>query len=110
MKIYFICRWGNIKEGPNGEDTNFLVIAETASEAAILADAYLADCPWHNGPNVHDYCGSVTELGTSFVDGEPTVIHGPWVAHAIMRCYDMKLPCWHRLEKDSPWELVKWEP
>lgn len=84
MNLYLVSRWGNAKDGADGADTNFLVVAPTPEAAVALGDAALLDHPWHNGPNVCDFCHCAALLGTSW-SPDPAVIHGPWVATNILR-------------------------
>ena len=108
MNTYFVSRWGNVADGANGPDTNFLVAAASVEEAGRLSDACLLDHPWFNGPNVCAFTNMVTELGTSLVE-KPTVIHGPWIMNAILRGQDEKHPrTWRRvLSPEEPWEFIE---
>jgi hypothetical protein len=106
VKNYFVSRWGNPEDGPNGPDTNFLVWANTRDEAAALVDALLPEFPHINGPNVASFCHLVIELGSATLYGmvSPNVIHGPWVAHAILRGGDPVQLSWRREEPDGVWD------
>jgi hypothetical protein len=84
MNLYLVSRWGNTKDGVDGEDTNFLVVAASPERALVLADAALRNHPQHNGANVSDFCHYVALLGTAW-SAYPGVIHGPWVAYNILR-------------------------
>lgn len=105
MKYYFVSRWGNPEEGADGHDTNFIVVAHNQTEAGELADVLLKDMPWRNGPNVLDFCSVMSELGTT-VEQKPMVVHGPWVASAILRNHvDETLAItWHRFKQDDVWK------
>jgi hypothetical protein len=41
MNLYFVTRWGNDIEGPNEEDTNFIVLASNHEGAATVVDSQL---------------------------------------------------------------------
>jgi len=102
MNTYVVARWGNPDEGPNGEDTNFLVVASSPAEAGRLADECLSDHPWLNGDDVQSFCQLVVELGIS-ASSTPAVIHGPWVANTILRACE--LASWERFGVDLPFTL-----
>jgi hypothetical protein len=101
LSTYFVARWGSVPEGADGPDTNFLVAARTVEEAGQLADKCLRGYPVHNGPNVRNFVSLVMRLGTSATKN-PTVIHGPWVSHAIVRGFrDQEV--WGRDRARGPW-------
>ena len=103
MKVYFASRWGNPEEGADGHDTNFLVVANNPSEAGQLVDKLLTDMPWHNGNNVLSFCTVMSELGTT-TDPIPMVIHGPWIASAIIKNQTETSITWHRFKQDDVWK------
>ena len=105
MNTYFVARWGNAADGPNGPDTNFLVVAETVEEAGRLADCSLRDHPWHCGPNVQDFVNLVVELGSSVVEAQG-VMHGPWIMNAILRGHETALTWRRELRPTEPWERL----
>jgi hypothetical protein len=102
MNLYIATRWGNPHEtcGPDDADTNFLVRAETREEAALLADEFLKKMPTSEGTNrpVQNFTHCVTHIGKTDFGDNPRVIHGPWIAHLILRDDD-DYDYWHR---DSP--------
>lgn len=107
MKIYFVSRWGNPEEGPNGADTNFLVWAENRDDAAAIVDEFIPHFPAINGPNVTPFCHLVIEMGTAGLYGtaRTSVIHGPWIGHAILRGGESVHLSWSRQDPDSGWEM-----
>lgn len=105
MNTYLVSRWGNPVEGPDGKDTNFLVMAPSPEEAGKLADLCLADHPELLGQKVEPFCHLVGELGTSSTSGDAGVIHGPWTAASVLRACQITI--WHRVSVEEgfvPWE------
>jgi hypothetical protein len=96
MNLYFVSRWGNPVEGPNGADTNYLVQAETPEQGEELANENLKWIPssfYPPGPrapgadpkNTSSICQSVLLLGVSSESDKACIVHGPWVGHAYVR-------------------------
>jgi len=89
MKLYVTVRWGNHEspDGPDGEDTHFLVRAHDRDEAARLADAVLGSMPTactEGHRSVEPFCHRIIEIGldsSTFPGVEPQVLIGPWVAY-----------------------------
>lgn len=84
MNIYMVSRWGNevmgeLEDGPDGADTNFLVRASSPEKAAALANERLRRFP---NEGLRDYCESISLLGTDNRHADELVIHGPFVSHA----------------------------
>jgi len=98
VNTYMVTRWGNPKDGPDGEDTNFLVIAPSYEVAAECADVALADYPQMLGENVENRAHLVVELGISS-SSVPGVFHGPWIAHSVLRACESV--SWQRI--DGEW-------
>lgn len=85
MNIYFATRWGHDEspDGPNGEDTNFIVRARDRDEAAAVVDQFLMHSLHHE--RVDSRCNTLHELGHYIGPStEPSIIHGPWYAHAFL--------------------------
>ena len=107
MRTYFTTRWGHPESefGPDGGDTNFLVRARSVEEAAAVTDAFLANLPTsspHSRREVQPFCHHIVELGVEESESsEPNIIHGPWIAHAILRVSDY--PAWSRSGFDEAW-------
>jgi hypothetical protein len=107
MKIYFVVRWGNpdSPDGPNGADTNLLVRALTVEQAAAVAGERLRGTPTTSSKSrrpVQPFCHQIYELGTdTSTDKEASVIHGPWVEYAYMRCPGC--PRWSRDDSGEKW-------
>ena len=88
MKLYIAVRWGNHEspDGPDGEDTHFLVRAREHDEAARLADAVLGSMPTactRGHRSVQPFCHKIIEIGSdssTFPGVAPRVLIGPWVA------------------------------
>lgn len=86
MYIFEVVRWGNDSPdpdegGPDGEDTCFLVRAETPADAAELAEVYLiAAQPVRVSPraDIVYLLGEAPEH-----DREARVIRGPYIVYAI---------------------------
>lgn len=107
--IYLVARWGNPIDGSDGPDTNFLVIAQDALAAAKLADDFLTLLDEHNGPNVSSVCNFVVQLGLS-ENTDSLVIHGPWIAHSILRVVETNKfpwPSWHRCYPENSWQTAE---
>jgi len=107
MKLYFVSRWGSPKEGPNGEDTNFLIYADDINEAGNLADNYLQYCPWLNCGDVNNFVSYISELGESDDVDKATVLHGPWIANAILRA-NLNKKSWERVYTNQENTKLEW--
>ena len=66
MKIYLVRRWGNPEDpdGPDGEDTNFIIRASSPRKASEIADDKLKDTPTKVADNrrVQNFCHNIVEL------------------------------------------------
>lgn len=71
MNIYSVIRYGNDDEGPDGADTEFLILAGSVEEAAKLADIELKKLPHKN---VSFFCNAVTLVGKSFSNFEKSIV------------------------------------
>ena len=88
MKLYIAIRWGSHEspDGPDGEDTHFLVRAHDHVEAARLADEVLRSMPTacvEGTRSVQPSCHRIVEIGSdasTFPGVEPQVLIGPWIA------------------------------
>ncbi len=63
MNIYSVMRYGNDIEGPDGADTEFLVLAGSVEEAANIVDEELTELPHEK---VKPFCHAVTLIGKSY--------------------------------------------
>ena len=105
MNLYLVTRWGNDHDpdGPDGEDTNFLVRASTVTEASEIVDSVLEKLPHKN---VDDFCHRVTRIGESISESlKAPIILGPFVAPAIMHDDEGidNIERWARDEKSEGW-------
>lgn len=112
MKLYIAVRWGNHNspDGPDGEDTHFLIRAHDYLEAAGLADGVLRTMPTacaEGHRTVQPVCHRIIEVGSdgsSFADAQPEILMGPWIAygHAV---HHVGYPTWSRNDFDkNVWE------
>jgi len=96
MKIYFVVRWGHDEspDGPNGEDTHFIVKASDHDEAAAIVDFYLEHSLHHS--QVEPICNVIVELGSDVgTRTDPLIIHGPWYSYAYLQT-GRDYPSWIR--------------
>lgn len=102
MKIYLVVRWGNEKEGSDGEDTSFLIASNSYLNAARFADIMLSQ---YSFCNVCNYSNDVFEIGTSaFESKELTVLLiGP-----IIKYFNIPTGCknWVRYNLEDEWYEV----
>lgn len=109
VNLYFVVRWGNTEseEGPDGEDTNFMVCARSVENAAVLVDERLKSMPTrirHNRP-VQPFSHGIIDLGTApALFNHEIILCGPWIAFELMSGWPKGLPCWRREVKDGDWE------
>jgi hypothetical protein len=112
MKLYIAVRWGNHKspDGPDGEDTHFLIRAHDRDEAARLADAVLGSMPTactEGHRSVQPFCHQIIEIGSdssTFAGVEPQVLIGPWVAYGYA-VHHVGYATWSRDHTDkNVWE------
>jgi hypothetical protein len=100
LKLFEVVRWGSdaSPDGPNGEDTIFLVIANTHLEAAELIDMF--ELPNLPHERVKPYANWVSELGV--YTGPATEVkrlRGPYYAFA----YHFGSRAWRREKLKEPW-------
>ncbi len=75
MKLYSVIRFGNDDEGPDGEDTEFLVLADSVQSAAGLVDNQLKNMPHEKVDNI---CHAIAIIGESFSERtEGVILSGP---------------------------------
>jgi hypothetical protein len=112
MKLYVAVRWGNhdSPDGPDGEDTHFLIRARDFTEAARLADGVLASMPTScvkSDRSVEPFCHKIIEIGSdesTSADVQPQVLMGPWVAYGYAVHHAWYL-IWNRSHQDkNAWE------
>ena len=105
MKLFMATRWGNPyeAEGPNGEDTNFLVRASSLEDVARLAEDLLMCWPQSIGENrpVESHIHCIRQIGEDTTSELPSVIHGPWIAASIVRDSNFKM--WLRDGPNGEW-------
>jgi hypothetical protein len=105
MPVYIVSRWGNpdTVEGPDGEDTNFLVRAASVSRAARLVDAELSGMASHLRDNraVETFSHFAVEVAADHSNATESIIHGPWFAHALIREPEHKT--WRREKETGDW-------
>ena len=104
MKLFLVIRWGHdeAEEGPNGEDTNFIIRACDRNQAATLIDDFLRSCLHHS--RVEPLCHRITELGDdTSSQNEPEIVCGPWYAYALWKMSGYKT--WMR-EHQTDYEWV----
>lgn len=108
-KLFLCVRWGHAEspEGADGEDTHFVVRADSHEEAAELADAILGSMPTHVDGNprvVESHCHHVLEIGTDHTGHKTSaVLLGPAIGYAL-RTEQQAYPSWYRGE--IPGEFV----
>src|SRR5947209_4127129 len=104
MKLYISVRWGNAEspDGPDGEDTHFLIRAHDFMEAAQLADTVLRSLPTTSSKSrrpVQPFCHRIIEIGSdNSIGSVPQVLMGPWVAYGY-NVHHVSYPTWVRDEQ-----------
>lgn len=100
MKLYLVARWGNDRQGPDGDDTLFLIRAATAENAAGKADAALAGL---GERNVRPHANWVCEIGVDIggMDGEE-ILQGPFPGISAANEYTR---VWTRERPDESWQF-----
>jgi hypothetical protein len=81
MKVFLAIRYGHDEspDGPNGEDTLFVVRAGDRDGAAAIVDEYLASALSHE--RVEPVCHRLVELGDdSSANLSAQILYGPWYA------------------------------
>jgi hypothetical protein len=99
--LFQVSRWGNddSPDGPDGEDTHFLVVANDYLDAAALVDEKLKTLPHER---VRDHCNVVSQLGLDQGTAEqPMIVCGPWYQF----CHNGKLypNYWTRDHVEDGW-------
>jgi hypothetical protein len=115
MKLYIAIRWGShlSPDGPDGEDTHFLIRAHDSVEAARLADAVLASMPTactEGNRSVRPFCHRIVEIGSDgsgFTNVQAEVLMGPWIAYGCA-VHHVGYQTWSRDDFDKNiWEKEK---
>ena len=78
MKLYHAIRWGNddSPDGPNGDDTHFIVRAKDRTQAARLVDLHLLQKLTHK--RVEPRCNVLVEIGKDTrTTIKPQILLGP---------------------------------
>jgi hypothetical protein len=115
MNLYITVRWGNHNspDGPDGEDTHFLIRARDYIEAVRLADRILETLPTactQGNRSVQPFCHRIIEIGSDascFAGVQAEILMGPWVAygHSV---HHVGYTVWHRDDFDrNVWEKQK---
>ena len=111
LRLYCCMRWGNAQsaEGADGEDTTFIVRAESHEQAASLADCILRMMPtqFEGLPrSVEPWCHLILDLGPdgSFAK-EPKVLLGPMIGYALHSGSEA-YPSWMRGELPNDFEWI----
>jgi hypothetical protein len=103
MKLYIAVRWGShtSPDGPDGEDTHFLIRAHEYVEAIRLADDFLSTMPTdcaEGDRTVQPFCHKIIEIGSdgsSFADVQVGILIGPWIAYGYS-VHHTGYPTWSR--------------
>jgi hypothetical protein len=110
MKIFVAVRWGHAEspDGPDGEDTHFLIRASDHIEAGQLADHALeplATTSMKSRRPVKRFCQRVIEIGT-WVNSKnvPLVIMGPCIPQHLFNVHDPDSPTWERDNEKDGWQ------
>ncbi len=105
MKIYWVIRWGSDESGgPDEEDTNFLIRAESLNNASEIADSFLINNMTHE--KVQPKCNCIFELGHDVgIEKNEGIIIGPSIAFSIP---NGRYQQWSR-EDITEWKWVKKE-
>ena len=112
MKLYIVVRWGNHEspDGPDGEDTHFLIRARDHDEVVKLADEILGSMPTactEGNRSVQPFCHKIIEIGSdssTFAGVESQVLMGPWVAYGYA-VHHVGYATWNRDHFDkNVWE------
>lgn len=99
MNLYEVIRWGNddSDDGPNGEDTCFLVRAATVAAAAELADGRLRRMPQQR---VRPFAQAVYYVGVDAgTEQTERILRGPYIQSAY--CHGWRK--WYREEAEEQW-------
>lgn len=109
MKFYMTIRFGHAEspDGPDGDNTVFLVRARDYAEAAALTDSALRALPVSSPKSqrpVRPFCNRVLELGEDCASGKsPGIMGGPWIGgdyHLDCPAYSM----WCRGDVIDEWQ------
>ena len=85
MYIFSVMRYGNEEDGPDGDDTEYIVLASSVEQAGELVDNELKKCSCQK---VSNFCHAVVSIGESFSDAKaPIIICGPLVTHNSLLDY-----------------------
>lgn len=107
MKLYRVIRYGNHKEGPDGDDTNFLVAAESHIQAGELTDELLRHLP--QGELIYHFSNVIVEIdcgNCGHTATEPGIIMGPSYEPGYQR---LRKKSWVREDSMSNWEEENFE-
>jgi len=106
MRLYLVVRFGHAEspDGPDGEDTSFLVRAKSILQAASLVDERLQSLPVRSSTSdreVAPYCHRIMELGRDRgTNRSAQIVMGPWIGFA----YNLgRYRTWMRERDDEPW-------
>lgn len=102
MNIYLVVRSGNDEEGPDGEDTSFLIVAPTHIEASNLADTILSE---EKTSKVYKFSSHIYQIGIADFQSESSyILLGP-----IIKYFNIPSSCknWVRYNFEDEWYKVE---
>ncbi|OMH29358.1 hypothetical protein [Motiliproteus sp. MSK22-1] len=105
MHIYSVLRYGNDEEGPDGYDTEFIVLASSVKDAAEVADKELLKYP---NKLVASFCEAVTLVGDSYSEATKSILLSGPVINSNTR-FDFSIPMnlmWRRDTQDGEWIVL----
>jgi hypothetical protein len=113
MKLFVAVRWGHAEspDGPDGEDTHFLIRASDHIEAGKLADHALELLPTTSTKPrrpVSRFSQRLIEIGTWFdTKNVPLVVMGPCIPDGYLyNVHDPDCPTWDRENEEDGWQDV----
>lgn len=105
MNVYLLARWGNGEdpEGPDGQETNMIVRAETLERAAAIADPILLRIPLcaPGGRPVAAFMQHATLIGTTDrIREKEGILTYPWIGEGIPQDCERS---WRRDSLEQGW-------
>lgn len=98
MKLWHVAQWGNLEEGPDGQDTNCIVRAPNLASAVNLAEDYFKRIyqPWKDGQaDVAMLMGEDTSTSD-----DPRIVIYSWRNPAFNLAH---YPAWYRHHETNEW-------
>ena len=114
MKLFIAVRWGHAEspDGPDGEDTQYLIRANDYIEAGTLADHALELLPTTSTKSrrpVRGFCDRIIEIGNcASIKSVPQVLMGPWIAYGY-NVHHVYYPTWERDNKGDEWQVKRYD-